>query len=399
MGEARGHSKVEMRRRNLAAMLTRVQRSGAMTRSELMVALGLSRTTVLELSQQLVDLGLVTEANAHRATGAGRPSRVVRATDNIAALAVNPESDALTVGLVTLAGGLLASTRVSTGGTMTPEQAADATAGVWAEFRERVPDTVTVLGAGAAIPGQVAREAGVVLNAPRLGWRDVAFSQLLEERLGMTVAIDNNARVVTATEHLRGVARDCSDFIYVFAGAGGIGGGVFSGGEPLLGKNGLAGEIGHVRLTADAMADFGGLPGTLEAHLRRDEVVNVLGGGADGGVAEDDVALNARIEAASGAEFVAVATRQLEVLAGALGSLANVFDPQAVVLGGYTGSLYARFPNVFDAAFERSVLPGIGAGLEVRTSVDTASVVVVGAGQLAFEPLLADPLRLAPARS
>ncbi|WP_062210612.1 ROK family transcriptional regulator [Demequina oxidasica] len=387
MGEAKGHSKVEMRRRNLAVMLTRVQRSGAMSRSELTNALGLSRTTVLELSQQLAELGLVTEADSPREAGAGRPSRVVRASDRIVSLAVNPESDALTVGLVTLGGVLLRSVRIPTQGSMTPEQAADAAAGAWAALRDELPTGATVVGAGAAIPGQVAREAGLVLNAPRLGWHDVAFAEMLHGRLGMPVAIDNNARVVTATEHLRGVARDCSDFIYVFAGAGGIGGGVFSGGRPLLGRNGLAGEIGHVRLTADAVADFGGLTGTLEAHVRRDEIVDVLGG-----TSGDDLELDARISVAQGPEFTAIATRQLEALAGALGSLANVFDPQALVLGGFAGSLYQRLPEVFDSALAASVLPGIGTGLEVRTSVDTASAVLVGAAQLAFEPVLADPL-------
>lgn len=391
MEDTKGHSKAEMRRRNLAVMLTHVQRTGAMSRSELMAALELSRTTVLELSQQLVELGLVTEADAPRGSGAGRPGRVVRAADHIAALAVNPESDALTVGLVTLSGELLRSVRVPTGGAMTPDAAANAAAKAWETFRRELPPGLVVVGAGAAIPGQIAREAGMVLNAPRLAWRDVAFAQMLSRRLDMPVAIDNNARVVTATEHLRGVARDCADFIYVFAGAGGIGGGVFSGGRPLLGKSGLAGEIGHVRLTADAVSDFGGLSGTLEAHVRRDEVAAVLGGGG-----EDDVALDARIATADGPEFVAVATRQLEALAGALGSLANVFDPQALVLGGFTGSLYERLPGAFDGALARAVLPGIGRGLEVRTAVDTATAVLVGAAQLAFEPLLADPLGGSP---
>jgi len=394
MGATTGHSKAEMRRRNLAAMLTLVQRSGEMSRTEVMAALELSRTTVLELSQQLVELGLVTEADAPRVTGAGRPSRMVRASGQVAALAVNPESDALTVGVVTLDGDLIRRVRIPMESAMTPKHAADAAAQAWAGFRPNLPSGTTVIGAGAAVPGQVERELGVVLNAPRLGWHDVAFAELLERQLGLPVAIDNNARVVTATEHLRGVARHYLDFIYVFAGAGGIGGGIFSGGRPVLGKRGLAGEIGHVRLTADAVPDFGGLSGTLEALVRRDEVVEVLGG-----VEEDDVALGARIAVAEGAEFELVASRQLEALAGALGSLANVFDPQALVLGGFAGSLYGRFPATFDAALARSVLPGIGEGLAVRTSVDTASAVLVGAAQLVFERLLADPLGAAPATS
>jgi predicted NBD/HSP70 family sugar kinase len=68
--------------------------------------------------------------------------------------------------------------------------------------------------------------------------------------------------------------RGFNEIVYLFGGAGGIGGGVVVGGQILRGASGFAGELGHIRISDSKLEDNAGLPGTLEALLRREELLD-----------------------------------------------------------------------------------------------------------------------------
>ena len=87
----------DVRRRNLSAVLTLVHRARALTRSDLTRKTGLARSTVKDLVEELVEGGLVEESQAAPATQVGRPSPIVRPRTDTLAIAVNPETDALSL--------------------------------------------------------------------------------------------------------------------------------------------------------------------------------------------------------------------------------------------------------------------------------------------------------------
>jgi predicted NBD/HSP70 family sugar kinase len=383
----KSQGKEAIRRFNLSAALTIVRRAGRLSRSELIRELRLSRTTVFELVGQLADLGLVVEDASPEIVGVGRPSFVVSSSNNVGAFVVNPESDAITVGLVTLGGQILERVRRVSPRPLDPDATSDVASQLISEVRDRVPVGFQIAGAGVAVPGQVERGTGFVRLAPRLGWSEVDFGRLLSERLGMPVAVENNARLVTLAEHRIGAARGCTDFIYVFAGSGGIGGGVVANNVVISGKSGFAGEIGHIRLTQDGDPDFGGLTGTLEALVRRDDLLDFFG---LTDASDDD--LDQLIQEADADMLRPVVSAQLAAIGVALGSLANIFDPQLIVLGGFAGSLYARFPDELRFALIEVVLPSIGSTLEITPSADAAGKVLVGAAELLFEQIVENPI-------
>ncbi|MBO0727664.1 MAG: ROK family protein [Acidimicrobiaceae bacterium] len=349
--------------------------------------LGLGRTTVLELVGHLAELGLISESHATGTIGVGRPSMVVTATSLMGAFAVNPESDALRVGMVTFDGQVIHSLRQPTADALSPEQAAIVAAELINEIRENLPRGFRIAGAGVAIPGQVSRSTGVVLSAPRLGWADCDFKSLLASKTGLSVWLDNNARLVTQAEHRLGTGRGLTDFVYLFAGAGGIGGGIVVDNQVLTGTSGFAGEVGHVRISDSPQPDFLGLPGTFEALIKRDDLLATLGY-----TNVTDTELDQIIQRADGAEFLGVADRQLQTLGVVLGNLANILDPQMIVLGGFLGSLYRRLPEVLDASVAGVVLPGIGRSLRIRPSTFGPEMVLCGAAELVFSEVVARPL-------
>jgi len=114
-----------------------------------------------------------------------------------------------------------------------------------AEAARITPAAAGVVGVGVA--GQVMGATGVVSNAPNLGWRDVAFGKLLERGLGVPVRVANDLAVAAWGEKRFGAAKGIDDVVLVFVGSG-VGGGLILGGRLHHGAQGVAGEVGHVKV-------------------------------------------------------------------------------------------------------------------------------------------------------
>ena len=99
---AGGARNEQTRRHNLSAVLTHLHHSGALTRAELTRRTGLNRSTIGALVAELADKKLVHETLDDAHASVGRPSPRVHPNSNIAALALNPDVDALIIGVVGL---------------------------------------------------------------------------------------------------------------------------------------------------------------------------------------------------------------------------------------------------------------------------------------------------------
>lgn len=102
-------------------------------------------------------------------------------------------------------------------------------------------------GIGVGVAGQCLGATGVVLNAPNLGWRDVAFGELLRAAVGVPVRIANDLSVAAWGEKRFGAAKGLDDVVLVFVGSG-VGAGLILGGRLHDGAQGVAGELGHVKV-------------------------------------------------------------------------------------------------------------------------------------------------------
>ncbi|MFD1721591.1 ROK family protein [Amnibacterium endophyticum] len=373
------------RRRNLALLLRRVHAAPA-TRSELTRTSGLNRSTVGALVAELAERGLVVEDEAAPLGQVGRPSPLVRTGERPVAIAVNPEVDAVTTALVRLGGRVLAVERTpftSPPGVDDAVRAAgDSAARLLAAHPDRDP-----LGAGVAVPGVVATADGVVRLAPHLGWRDVPLAALLEHALDVPVAIANDAALGVRAEWLFGAGRGVEDLVYLNGGASGIGGGIVAGGRPLTGSSGHAGEFGHAVIGGAGERDTLGVPGTLEALVRRSALLDVLGLD-DAGPDELEAAL---LAAAEEPAVAAEVERQAAALAVAIANTVVVLNPARVVLGGSLSALAAVAGHRIEQLVAGTALPGVGDRVELRRGELGSGILVIGAAELAFAPLLDDP--------
>jgi predicted NBD/HSP70 family sugar kinase len=122
-----------------------------------------------------------------------------------------------------------------------------------------------LVGIGIADPGLVASHKGITLTSTTIDfWRDIPLRETFEKELGVPAFLESKTRSKTIAEQMLGAGERATDMVYVDYGAG-IGAGIISNGNLLLGANGGAGELGHMHLVENGPVCKCGSYGCLEA--------------------------------------------------------------------------------------------------------------------------------------
>lgn len=382
----KGNNLDSVRQHNLSAVLQMVHRNGPLSRSVLAKRTGLNRSTIAALVAELTDLRLVTESAPDTATKVGRPSSIVSASSRTVAIAVHPEIDAITLGIVSLGGAVQRRVRFATEGPPTAREAVKISLAVIEGMRGGLGEDYQVAGIGMAIPGLIRLPDGMVRLAPHLNWTDEPVADLLAAAVGCPVWADNDARLGAIAEHTFGTGIGVTDMIYLNGGASGIGGGIIVGGSIAIGAAGYGGELGHIRVRSGGRPDTAGLVGTLESEVRREDLVAVL----RLATAEDEE-LETALLASDAPTVSAVINGQIDHLAVALSGAINALNPQLTVLGGFLGALYAVNPRRLEEEVKRQTLPIAWEKVRIARPKLGANILMVGAAELALRDLLAHP--------
>lgn len=374
------------RQQNLSRLLTLVHREGAQSRAALTRRTGLNRSTIAGLVAELVDRGLADEASPRASLGVGRPSPLVTAADTVVALTVNPDIDAVTLGLVGLGGVVHKRVRYPTAGTLTADEAVNLAAALVSGMRSELDSQFSVLGIGVAVPGLVERTTGTVTLAPHLAWRDEPLAARIAEATGYRCLVANDARTALVAESWFGAGRDREDFVYLNGSASGIGGGIVTSGRPVQGRHGYAGEFGHRVVHSGGQRCHCGRTGCLETEVRRDRLLAAVGL-ADANAERLGAALAVDRSSAVRAEV----DRQIGWLAQGLSDVITALDPEAVVLGGFLATLAEAAEGRLQELVRSTGFAALCADVEVVAAELGTDVLTIGAAELIFADLLADP--------
>jgi glucokinase len=211
------------------------------------------------------------------------------------------------------------------------------------EAREARPDAKAV---GLGIPATIDQASGVAVAAVNLPLTDVPIREVVSERVGLPVFLDNDANVAALAEYLYGAARGRPNTVMLTVGTG-IGGGLILNGEVYRGATGAGAELGHTVIQADGPPCQGNCPnhGCVEALAsgtalgREGRAVaesapdSTLGRALAAGQEIDGKVVT---EAALAGDETAIAVFELigSRLGVACSSFANIFQPDAIVVGG-----------------------------------------------------------------
>ena len=184
---------------------------------------------------------------------------------------------------------------------------------------------------------------GCIENAANMPWKGVVpLAAMLRDRLGLAVALANDAHVTALGEKAFGSAHGLKDFVVVSISHGGLGSCIFMDGKPHLGVNGFAGEVGHScvevggrecgcgrRGCLETYCSDKGLVKTVEELLQAEELPSALKGLKN--ISVESVAYYCD----QGDQVAIEAMRRLGFMLGlGLANYASILNPEAIILTG-----------------------------------------------------------------
>ena len=394
-----GQRSETVRRANLSAIVRELHLRGPLSRSELVERTGLTRSGIRAVLSDLVSYDLVREERAPSQGAPGRPSPLVRPNPaGATVLALEIAVDSLAVAVVGLGGEIVDSVRVDRAwGRFSLDDTVDDLVELARLIRARPPARDTLIGVGVSIVGIVRRSDGFVRMAPNLGWRDVALGERLIDRLGteLPIWVANDADLGALAEQRRGVALGANDVLFI-TGEVGVGGGLIVDGRPFTGLAGYGGEVGHIPVNPAGGVCRCGSVGCWETEVGESALLTRAGRPPDGGRAAVDAVLR---DAASGSPSALSALNNVGRWLGVgLAALVNILNPELIVLGGLFGRILPYVSTSLRAELDRLALEASREVVKVVPATLGGDAPLLGAAELAFEPLLADPAAWAPRR-
>jgi predicted NBD/HSP70 family sugar kinase len=374
----------DVRATNLAVVLRYVRAKAPCSRADIAAATGLNKATVSSLVADLIDRRLLRETGLteHRI---GRPATMLVLDGSpYAAVGLEVNADYLTAVAMDLAGTQLLSWRRSfTGLTASPSKAIAGIASLARRAVNRVnKEGRQVLGLTVGVPGLV-DGGGSVRLAPNLDWQDVDLHADLVRALGSPeypVAVENDANLAAMAEFRYGPHAGTANLVYL-TGEVGIGAGVILDGRLVHGGRGFAGEIGHVQVDPAGPKCGCGRRGCLEAVAGIAALIARVApeAAADGPLTDFGPEIDEVVRRAAGSD-AAVLDALADTgrhLGHAASILANVLNPEMIIIGGYFVPLAPwLLPSAQAELSARTIAPDAGGARLVASelALDAAAI-------------------------
>lgn len=396
---------------SLATVLDLVRSGAARTRPEIGRRSGLGRTVVTQRVNQLMACGLLEEGALGPSSGGRAPRELKFRAHAGVILAAELGATSINVGVVDLAGTVLAEHSEDADIAAGPEAVLERVEEVLDELLDQVraeqndPD-LTVWGVGIGLPGPVEFATGRPSAPPIMpGWDGYPVRDRLARRYNTPVWVDNEVNTMALGELRAGAAKGQRDILYVKIGTG-IGAGLVSGGMLHRGSQGCAGDIGHAAVSDETeVVCRCGNTGCLEAYaggaaLARDGLSAAREGrsrlladvlSATGTVTAADISRAAQSGDRTSVELL---TRAGRFVGGLLATLVSFFNPALVIIGGgVAGAGDLLLAAVRETVYRRS-LPLATRELRITRSTLNDRAGLVGAAFMVIDELFA-PERLA----
>lgn len=234
---------------------------------------------------------------------------------------------------------------------------------------------------------------GCIENAPNLPWKGVVpLAAMMRDRMGLAVALGNNAHVRALGEQAYGLAHGMKDFILITLGSG-MGSCIFSNGQPHLGRSGFAGEIGHTCAKQGGRLCGCGNRGCLEMYTSRRGIVQtakeLMAESSEPSKMRDVEALSADIVSALCNEGDVLALEVMRrtgyILGVGLANYASMVNPEAIIFTGKVARYGDCLLNPAIDAFNSHVFHNVEGKVKFLLShFDESEANLLGASVLAW---------------
>lgn len=326
----RGNSSTS-RALNRRLILNLLRRHGPVSRAEIATITGLSPAAVTFVVAELVEETLIVERAAVTGATGRRPVPIDINYEAHLAFGFKLNADGIDCVLTDLATNPLVTWHAPIPNTSPDGMIGTILGAIPRMLAESGRPQSAVMGIGVSIPGEVDARGGVCLQSPRFGWRNLAFGQLLGERVHVPVWIDDDVNAFAVAQKLFGAGRNHRHFAALAVGTG-VGSSLVIDGEIYHGARSVAGKFGHITSVPGGRLCECGRHGCLMAHAAEPFMLETWRA-RSGAAAASRADFAAAVEAEA-PEAMAILDEAGARIGRHLADLVNLFDPEVIVVGG-----------------------------------------------------------------
>ncbi len=368
-----------------ARVLQLIRQQHEISQSELRIQTGLSASAISSAVRRVQSIGLIQEVGSLQ-EAMGRPRTLLSLNADYAyTIGVQLNVQQSHIVLSNLCGKVVHRAQLSHS-SLIPTQIADDVARFIAEV-----DGHRIVGIGLAVSGIIDVERGVCLDsATTVGWQDVPIGPVVAERTGIPTSVENDANALALAELLFGAAKQDNSFIVVTLGKG-IGAGIIIDRKLYRGRNGIAGEIGHISVSAPSSYTCScGKTDCLEATASSRAIACAVSERLGVPIALEHLreTLDNEPEIAQ-----AVLDQAGTRLGAVLAVLATVFDPDALYVVPEHHINLPAFQRAAATAFQSAVMPLCRTATNLRFLNESEDMWARGAASVAIERFFASAVQ------
>lgn len=333
-----------MKNMNIALILDIIRDNTNISRVDIAKISGLTPATVTNITAELIDIGLISEAQQGESKGGRKPVMLNINNGAFHIIGIYIGTEMIEIALSDLKGKIIEYDVIANHRGITSNEAL----GMVIEKIQKLIKNATkrIIGIGVGVHGIVKSDEGIVVFSPNLGWESVRVKDALESEFKLPVIVDNDVKAMTLGECWFGEAAAVEDFFLLYIGRG-IGGAIVIDNKVYKGSSGAAGEIGHSTILPEGPLCSCGNRGCLQSlasnratvekylawsqkdadadHIDFDEVLRRA-------QQNDEVAMRAVLDSA---RYIGIA------IANAI----NMFNPPLVVISGKISQMGNRVMN------------------------------------------------------
>ena len=374
---------------NCSLILSNLRKTPSQTRAKLAKQTGLTRSTISNLTDGLIEKNFIHEVGYEPSSGGRRGILLELNPNGGAAIALKINASSVQCALSNFIGEIqwhklvpLDSTDVDT--------VLPVAEGLIEEAIQQNTDDIPIIGIGVGSTGLIS-DRGDVIYSKFLDWNHVSFRKRWEKRFNLPVTVDNEVSLAAFGENHYGSSTNESHFIYVEIGYG-LGAGIVIDGSLYQGRNGYAGEVGYLmshQVAGDGSLETVSLQSITNIPYLIQTTRQLIEEKPDTELDAKSLNFDKIVSAAQNGDDVA--NQAFTLLSRNVGmgiaSLINIFDITTFLLGGELGQAYEPYLDIiYDEICEHVVVKSLD-NIQVKVSNLKPDATLMGAVAQVFDDI------------
>jgi predicted NBD/HSP70 family sugar kinase len=375
---------------NTACILNSIREKELISRAEIARQTGLTPATVTNITSELLELGLIFEKSHGASSGGRKPVLLKINVEKCFFGGLHISSRFIETAVTDIEVNIIYSEKRQFKKDIHSKEAMQIAIEMLEKAQNNAPQK-KLTGIGVCVHGLVHSDEGVLIFAPNLGWENVHIVDVLHTKFKIPIFVENDVQAMTLAENGCGLAKNISDFVYLYIGSG-IGGGIMLHNELYKGYGGFAGEFGHTTIMPDGPECTCGNKGCLQSLASESAVIANYSKAKN---LDESIDFDEILKEVKNNDTIAICeiNKCARYIGIEVGNIINMFSPSLIVINGNITSLGNYLLSIINDEVKARALQHSSNHTRIVFSQLGTSAPLKGAATLVIKTLFEYPKR------